>query len=67
MLVQARTLPGYQVLADEVPKGFTQISVKFKVKADAHNMERLKRLTAYPPAFNTITQGADVKIQVEPQ
>jgi uncharacterized OsmC-like protein len=58
-------LNGFLGLADDVPKGFTGIRVNFKVKADIDNMERLKRLTAYSPVLNTITQGASVDIQVE--
>ncbi len=49
----------------DVPKGFTNIRINFKVKTDVDNMERLKRLTAYSPVLNTITQGAKVDIQVE--
>jgi uncharacterized OsmC-like protein len=52
-------------LSSEVPKGFTDIRVNFKVKSDVDNMERLKRLAAYSPVFNTITQGANVDIHVE--
>ena len=58
-------LRGFLGLADDVPKGFTNIRIKFKVKSDVDNMERLKRLTAYSPVFNTITQGARVDIQVQ--
>ena len=60
-------LRGFLGLSEEVPKGFTDIRIKFRVKADVDNMERLKRLTAYSPVFNTITQGAYVDIQVEPK
>jgi uncharacterized OsmC-like protein len=59
-------LRGFLGLSNDVPKGFTEIRVKFKVKTDMDNMERLKRLSAYSPVFNTITQGADVDIQVAP-
>jgi uncharacterized OsmC-like protein len=58
-------LRGFLGLDDDVPKGFTDIRVRFRVKSDVDNMERLKRLTAYSPVFNTITQGANVDIQVE--
>jgi len=60
-------LRGFLGLDSEVPKGFTDIRIKFRVKADVDNMERLKRLTEYSPVFNTITQGAKVDIQVEPK
>jgi uncharacterized OsmC-like protein len=58
-------LRGFLGLSEDVPKGFTDIRVNFKVKADVDNMERLKRLTAYSPVFNTITQGANVAVRVE--
>ena len=58
-------LRGFLGLSNDVPKGYTAIRVKFKVKADVDNMERLKRLTAYSPVLNTIAQGARVDIEVE--
>jgi uncharacterized OsmC-like protein len=58
-------LRGFLGLDNDVPKGFTDIRIRFKVKADVDNMERLKRLTAYSPVLNTITRGARVDIQVE--
>jgi uncharacterized OsmC-like protein len=60
-------LRGFLGLDSEVPKGFTEIRVRFRVKADLDNMERLKRLTTYSPVLNTVTQGARVAIQVEPK
>ncbi len=60
-------LRGFLGLDDKVAKGFTNIRVNFKVKSDVENMERLKRLTAFSPVFNTITQGAKVDIRVEPK
>jgi uncharacterized OsmC-like protein len=58
-------LRGFLGLADDVAKGFTDIRIKFKVQADVQNLERLKRLTAFSPVLNTITNGATVDIQVE--
>ena len=58
-------LNGFLGLSEDVPKGFTNIRINFRVKADVDNMERLKRLTEYSPVFNTITQGAPVDIKVE--
>ena len=58
-------LRGFLGLSRDVPKGFTEIRVRFKVRADVDNLERLKRLTAFSPVFNTITQGANVAINVE--
>ena len=58
-------LQGFLGLSNDVPRGFTDIRITFKVKADVDNMERLKRLTEYSPVLNTITQGANVDIRVE--
>lgn len=58
-------LRGFLGLDQDVPKGFTDIRVRFRVKADTDNMDRLKRLTGYSPVFNTLTQGTNVDIQVE--
>jgi len=60
-------LNGFLGLSEEVAKGFTGIRINFRVKADVDNMERLKRLTAYSPVFNTLTRGVPVDIQVEPK
>jgi uncharacterized OsmC-like protein len=58
-------LRGFLGLDENTPKGFTDIRVKFKVKSDVSNLERLKRLAAFSPVFNTITQGANIDIQVD--
>jgi uncharacterized OsmC-like protein len=58
-------LRGFLGLADDVPKGFTNIRVNFKVKADVDNMERLKRLTTFSPVLNTLTNGVKVDVHVE--
>lgn len=58
-------LRGFLGLDDAVPKGFTDIRMKFKVKTDAENMEQLEELSAYSPVFNTLMQGVNVDIAVE--
>lgn len=58
-------LRGYLGIDSEVPKGYTDIRVRFKVAADGVSPERLKRLSMYSPVFNTITEGANVDIQVD--
>lgn len=60
-------LRGFLGLAEDVPKGFTNIRVKFKAKADVENMERLRRLAEYSPTFNTLTHGTKVDVSVEPK
>ncbi|UCD58441.1 MAG: OsmC family protein [Candidatus Hydrogenedentota bacterium] len=58
---------GYLGLSKDVPKEFTDIRVKFKVKTDVENMERLKRLAGYSPVYNTLIHGTNVDIQIEPK
>ena len=58
-------LRGFLGLSDEVPKGYTDIRVKFKVKADPKDLARLEELIEYSPVFNTLTHGVPVSIQVE--
>jgi uncharacterized OsmC-like protein len=50
-----------------VPKGYTEIRVKFMVKTDEQNMERLKSLAAFSPVYNSLIHGVKVDIQVEPK
>ena len=57
---------GFLGLDKDVPRGYTDIRLKFKVKADNENMEQLKRLTDYSPVVNTVTRGVQIDIQVEP-
>lgn len=60
-------LRGFLGMSDEVPRGYTNIRITFKVKADAENTERLRELTEYSPVLNTLTQGVKVDVQVEPK
>jgi len=60
-------LRGFLGLDENVPKGFTNIRVKFKAKADVDNMERLRRLAEFSPTFNTLTHGVPVDVSVEPK
>jgi uncharacterized OsmC-like protein len=41
--------------------------VKFKVKTDAQNIEKLTALASFSPVYNTLINGAKVDIQVEPK
>ncbi|MHC4369854.1 MAG: OsmC family protein, partial [Planctomycetota bacterium] len=59
-------LRGYLGLSKDVPKGYTDIRIKFKVKCDEKNTERLKRLAEYSPVYNTLIHGVNVDIEVEP-
>ncbi len=59
-------LRGFLGLSADVPKGYTAIRATFRVKADPADMETLRELTAYSPVFNTLTNGTDVDVMVEP-
>ena len=58
-------LNGFLGLNDDIPKGYTEIRAKFCVKADPKDVERIKRLAQFSPVFNTITNGANVNVEVE--
>ena len=58
-------LRGFLGLADDVPKGYTAIRAKFRVKADPADLETLRGLAAFSPVFNTLTNGTDVDVKVE--
>jgi uncharacterized OsmC-like protein len=60
-------LRGFLGLAPEVPKGYTDIRITFKVKTDAENLEKLRSLAEFSPVYNTILNGARVDINVEPK
>ena len=60
-------LQGFLGLDADIPKGFTNIRMKFKVKTDPDNIEKLKKLAAFSPVYNTLIQGTQVDIQVEPK
>jgi uncharacterized OsmC-like protein len=60
-------LRGFLGLDSNVPKGYTNIRVKFRVKTDPENLKRLRSLAEFSPVYSTITQGAKVDIEIEPQ
>lgn len=60
-------LRGFLGLADDVPKGYTNIRVKFKVKTDPDNMKKLMSLVEFSPVYNTLIHGVKVDIQIEPR
>lgn len=57
-------LNGFLGLDAEMPKGFTEIRVRFRVKADPKDMDNIKQLAMFSPVFNTITKSARVDVDV---
>jgi len=61
-------LQGFLGLSDEVPVGYQNIRVYFKIEADlseAKKEELIKMAQKYSPVFNTITKSAPVSVQLE--
>ena len=58
---------GFLGLDPNVPKGYTSIRLKFKVKTDTENLKQLKSLAEFSPVYNTLIQGAKVDIEIEPR
>ena len=57
-------LNGFLGLDAEMPKGFTEIRARFRVKAEPKDMDDIKRLAMFSPVFNTITESARVDVDV---
>jgi len=58
-------LNGFLGLNPDVPKGYTDIRMKIRVKTDASNLKLLKQLSEFSPIYNTLTDGARVNIDIE--
>lgn len=57
-------LRGFLGLGKDVPKGYTSIRAKFRVKAQPEDLARIRELAHFSPVFNTITRGANVLVEV---
>jgi len=58
-------LKGFLAISDKVRSGYQEIRVKFKVKTDAENVERLKALSRLSPVYDVVSNGTRVKVQIE--
>jgi uncharacterized OsmC-like protein len=58
---------GFLGLDPSVPKGYQNIRITFKIKAAPEDIPKLKELAEFSPVYNTITQSANVDIQINPQ
>lgn len=57
-------LRGFLGLAIDVPKGYTDIRAKFRVKTKPEELSQIRELASFSPVFNTITSGAHVAVEV---
>jgi len=60
-------LQGFLGISKNVPRGYTEIRMKLKVKSDETNMEKLKRLAEFSPVYNSLINGTNVDIEIEPK
>ncbi len=60
-------LRGFLGLDPSVPKGYTNIRMKYHVNTDPENLAKLRNLAEFSPVYNTVTNGAAVDISIEPE
>lgn len=60
-------LNGFLGLNPDVPKGFTDIRVKFRVKTDSGNLKTLQELSELSPVYSTLIHGCKINIDIEPK
>lgn len=58
-------LRGFLGLDPNVPKGYTNVRITFKVDADPENIEKLRQLAEFSPVYNTLTHGTNVEIEMQ--
>jgi uncharacterized OsmC-like protein len=59
-------LRGFMGLAEDVRKGYQNIRVNFKVKADAPK-EILEECARFSPVFDVVSNGTNVRLNIEKQ
>lgn len=57
-------LNGFLGIDPDVPKGYKDIRMQFKVRANVNDTDVLKQLAEFSPVYNTINQGTNVDIQI---
>ncbi len=57
-------LNGFLGLDADVPKGYTNIRAKFRVKARPEDVAKIRELASFSPVLNTIANGARVEVDV---
>lgn len=56
---------GFLAISSEVRNGFSDIRVRFKVRTDEKNLDRLKALCRFSPVYDVTAHGTSVDIQME--
>ena len=60
-------IQGFFGLDPSVPKGYQNIRITFNIKAAPEDLPKLMELAKFSPVYNTITQSANVDIQINPK
>ena len=60
-------MQGFLGLEPSVPKGYQNIRIKYHIKAAPEDIDKLMELAKFSPVYNTITQSANVDIQINPK
>jgi len=58
-------LKGFLAISDKARPGYQEIRVKFKVKTDIENVERLKAFSRLSPVYDVVSKGTRVDVQIE--
>lgn len=58
-------LRGFLGLDMQVPKGYTDIRARFRVKANPDDLDQIRELAKFSPVFNTLTCGTRVEVDVD--
>ena len=58
-------LRGFLGITNEVRRGYQNMNVKFKVKTDEENLDRLRALSRLSPVFDVTSNGTNVTVEIE--
>jgi uncharacterized OsmC-like protein len=59
-------LRGFLGLSNDVPRGYTHIRARFRVKADGVDPRQLHQLAEYSPVYQTLRKSVAIDLQIEP-
>lgn len=58
-------LRGFLGLSKDARKGYRNIRVKFRVKTDSDQLDKLKTLSKFSPVFDVTSNGTRVDVEIE--